>query len=134
MINRNFFLFCSCIYVIRFPEMRDRSLVGDVAEAVWGLEFGVLSAVFVFSGFGPLAGRGSRCQHHFHGADGADALPLQGIGQQWPSGRGNDELRTPGGFGVRGLGFGVLNSVFCLLNSVFCQLWWRPMDWIATGR
>jgi hypothetical protein len=106
--------------------MRDRSLVGDVAEAVWGLEFGVLSAVFVFSGFGPLAGRGSRCQHHFHGADGADALPLQGIGQQWPSGRGNDELRTPGGFGVRGLkfgvrgsGFGVRGSEFCLLYSVF---------------
>jgi hypothetical protein len=35
-------------------------------------------------GFGPLAAAGSRHQHLFHGADGADAL--QGIGQQWPSG------------------------------------------------
>ena len=39
--------------------------------------------------------RGSPISTPFHGADGADAL--QGIGQQWPSGRGNDDRRKPGG-------------------------------------
>jgi hypothetical protein len=66
---------------------------------------------------------------------GADAL--QGIGQQWPSDRGNDVRWRLGGFGVRGLGFGVrglgfgvrgsgfgvLSSVFCLLSSEFCILY-----------
>ena len=33
-----------------------------------------------------------------HGADGADAL--QGIGQQWPWVRGNDDRRRPGGLAV----------------------------------
>jgi hypothetical protein len=38
-----------------------------------------------------LAAVAGRKRTPFHGAGGADAL--QGIGQQWPSGRGNDDRR-----------------------------------------
>jgi hypothetical protein len=76
-------------------------------------------------GFGPLAAVVSRKLTPFHGADGADAL--QGIGQQCPSGCGNDDRRRLGGFEVWGLGFGVWGlefgvwvaqwSEFCILYS-----------------
>jgi len=46
-------------------------------------------------GFGPLAAVLSRKLTPFHGADGADAL--QGIGQQCPSDRGNDDRWRLGG-------------------------------------
>jgi len=54
-----------------------------------------------------------------HGADGAGALQLQGVGQQWPCSRGNDDrLRPAGGgmeFAVRGS-----ESVWAL-NCVFSE-------------
>jgi hypothetical protein len=38
-----------------------------------------------------LAAAAGRKPTPLHGADRADALQLQGIGQQWPSGRSNDD-------------------------------------------
>jgi hypothetical protein len=59
-----------------------------------------------------------------HGADGAGAL--LGIGQQWSSGRGNDDRWRPGGFEVRGSGFGVWASEFCLLGAAVPRSRCRP--------
>ncbi|HEV3211519.1 MAG TPA: hypothetical protein VGY91_14780 [Chthoniobacterales bacterium] len=42
-------------------------------------------------GLRSLAAAGSPKPTPFDGADGADALQLQGIDQQWPSGRSNDD-------------------------------------------
>jgi hypothetical protein len=48
-------------------------------------------------GCGPSQPLPAIIEHRFHGADGADALQLQGIGQQWPSGRRNDDRWRTGG-------------------------------------
>jgi hypothetical protein len=96
---------------------------------VRGSAFCLLYSVFCILEVRSLVAVAGRKLPAFHGADGADAL--QGIGQQLPSDRGNDDRWRLGGsefgvrsseFGVRGSGFGVRGSGFCLLSSVFCLL------------